>query len=610
MRPVIATRRDLAGALPGLRRTLSHIRPHLRRERFLVAGGFAALFAEVVFRLLEPWPLKVVVDAVIEPGASERPDMERLLVFAGLAVVAAVALRALMSYLTTVAFALAGNRVLTRVRADLFDHVQRLSVVQHSQQRVGDLVTRLTGDVGRLQEVAVTAGLPLLGNVVTLVGMTAVMAWIDLRLTLVVMIAFPLFLVTGRARAKKINAVSRDQRAREGELAAVAVETLGAMRVVQAYSLEPRLAGRFDRSNQASLRQGVAARRLAAGLERRTDVLVGAATAVVLVVGGRRVLAGAMSPGDLVVFVTYLKSAFKPLRDLAKYTGRIARAAASGERIVDLLETEPDIRDSPNARHAPAFRGDVRFEGVVAGYGDDRPALDALDLVVSRGERIGVVGPSGSGKSTMVSLLLRVLDPRRGTVRIDGFDLRCLQVSTVRAQIAIVLQESVLFAVSIRDNIADGRPGATDEQIVAAARLANADEFIRALPEGYDTVVGERGATLSGGQRQRIAIARAALRDAAIVVLDEATAGLDRDNADEVIGALERLTAGRTTFVIAHDLEAVRHLARVVRIEDGRVVGDGPPVAVVTTTTAVESGARTPAGRPRPAPSPVDGHAR
>jgi len=194
MSPVIATRRDLAGALPGLRRTLSHIRPHLRRERFLVAGGFAALFAEVVFRLLEPWPLKVVVDAVIEPGASERPDMERLLVLAGVAVVAAVALRALMSYLTTVAFALAGNRVLTRVRADLFDHVQRLSVVQHSQQRVGDLVTRLTGDVGRLQEVAVTAGLPLLGNVVTLVGMTAVMAWIDLRLTLVVMIAFPLFL--------------------------------------------------------------------------------------------------------------------------------------------------------------------------------------------------------------------------------------------------------------------------------------------------------------------------------------------------------------------------------------------------------------------------------
>ncbi len=578
---------DLRTAIPGLRRIHRRVRPHLRAERALITGGFAALFAEVAFRLLEPWPLKVVVDAVVAPGAADRPDIDRLLILSGLAVVVAVALRALMAYVTTVTFALAGNRILTKVRGELFEHVQRLSIVQHGRARIGDLVTRLTGDVGRLQEVAVTAALPLVGNVVTLVAMTLVMAWIDLGLALIAVAVFPVFFLTSRRRAERITSVSRDQRKREGEMAAIAVETLGAVRVVQAYSLEGRLSGRFGLSNAKSLRDGVRARRLAAGLERRTDLMVGVATASVLVVGARRVLGGAMSPGDLVVFLTYLKSAFKPMRDLAKYTGRIARASASGERIIDLLDTAPEIVDTSWARPAHRFHGEVRFEGVRAAYNEDRPALDGIDLTVRAGERIGVVGTSGSGKSTLVSLLLRLQDPVSGTVRVDGHDLRDLTLESVRSQIAIVLQESVLFATSARENIAYGRAGATDEEVEAAARLANAHEFIEQLPEGYETVLGERGATLSGGQRQRIAVARAALRDARIVVLDEATAGLDEANAREVVAALDRLIDGRTTFVIAHDLATAGRLDRVIVIEHGRVVDEGRPDELTGRTLEV-----------------------
>lgn len=573
--------RSLRTALPKLRRFAPYVAPHLRRERPLVAGGLAALFAEVAFRLLEPWPLKIVVDAIVAPGAADSPGIDRLLILCGLGVAAAVALRALMAYLTTVAFALAGNRVLTRVRADLYDHVQRLSLAQHARTTTGDLVTRLTSDVGRLQEVVVTAGLPLVGNVVTLVAMTAVMAVLDWRLTLVLVCVFPAFLLLSRRQTRRITTVSRDQRQREGDLAALAVETLGAMRVVQAYALEPVLRERFGRSNRKGLRAGVQARRMAAALERSTDVLVGLATAVVLTMGARRVLAGALSPGELVVFLTYLKSAFKPMRDVAKYTGRIARAAASAERLVDLLRTRPEIADTSWARPAPPFRGDVSFEGVSAAYRADRPALHDVSLHVRPGQRLAVVGPSGAGKSTLAALLLRLQDPVSGCVRIDGHDLRDLTLESLRAQVAIVLQESVLFAATVGENVAHGRPDASDAEIEAAARTANAHAFIAALPDGYDTILGERGATLSGGQRQRIAIARAVLRDAPIVVLDEAMAGLDAASEQAVHEALRGLTAGRTTIVIAHDLDAVADADLMAWLEQGRLVDVGAPRGVM-----------------------------
>lgn len=587
---------SLSSAWPGLKRTLTRFSPHIREQRKLLVLGFIALFLEVGFRLLEPWPLAYVIDAVVNASGADLAtrttpvgSIQNLLIICSIALVGAVVLRAAASYFMTICFALAGNRVLTRVRAELYAHLNALSMNFHDRRRTGDLVTRVTGDVGRLQEATVTAMIPLAGNVVTLIGMFVVIAVLDWQLALVVVIIFPLFALISRSLTRKIVGVSRGQRSAEGALASLATESLSSMTVVQSYSLENRMQQRFGGSNQRSLKDGVQAKKLSAGLERKTDVLVGIATGLVLFFGANRVIAGHLTPGELTVFLTYLKTAFKPLRDIAKYTGRIAKASASGERIVDVMDEEIELTDASWARTAKKFRGYVRFENVHLAYEPGHPVLRGLDFAVQAGQRIAVVGPSGAGKSSLVALMSRLRDPDEGRVLVDGHDLRDLTLASVRSQVSIVLQESVLFAESIRENIALGTCGdVTDAEIEEAARLAGAHDFVMGLPQGYDTVVGERGSTLSGGQRQRIAIARAAIRDAPIVILDEALTGLDADTESEVVAALGRLTDGRTTFVITHDLEAARDADRVLWVEAGRVVRQGTPAEVLDRSQATQ----------------------
>ncbi|MGO1971886.1 MAG: ABC transporter ATP-binding protein [Propionibacteriaceae bacterium] len=580
--------RSLREAMPRLLATARRFKPHLRAQRRLLVLGLLALFAEVALRLVEPWPLAYVIDLIVaEAGADlagERTivgSVWTMLIICAVALVGAVTLRAAASYAMTICFALAGNRVLTRVRSELYAHLNVLSMRFHDRRRTGDLVTRVTGDVGRLQEAAVTALLPLTGNFVTLFGMLVVIAILDWQLALVVLIVFPLFGLLGVRMTKKITKVSRKQRDAEGAIASLATETLSAITVIKSYSLAGRMQERFGGSNEKSLRDGVQAKKLSAGLERKTDVLVGVATGVVLFVGATRVLVGELTPGELTVFLTYLKTAFKPLRDIAKYTGRISKAAASGERITAVLDEQPDLVDASWARTAPRFRGYVDFEDVSLSYETGRPALRGLDLRVHAGRRVAVVGSSGAGKSTLAALLVRLRDPDSGRILIDGHDLRDMTLDSVRAQVAVVLQESLLFATSIGENIAMGlgRP-ATEEEIIEAATLAGAHDFVMALPDGYATEVGERGSTLSGGQRQRIAIARAAIRRAPIVILDEAMTGLDPRTEAEVTGALDRLTHGCTTFVITHDLAAARTADQVVWLEDGRVTGTSIPDAM------------------------------
>ncbi len=580
-----------------LRRTLRVIRPHVRAHTTLVAGGSLALLLEVVFRILEPWPVKVVVDAVTrslgadlaDPGPSATPS---LLIACGLATVLIVGLRAVCNYLATVAFALAGSRIATTVRQRVFDHVAHLSRRFHASSRSGDVVQRLIADVGRLQEVAITAGLPLLVNVATLFAMTGVMIWIDPALAIVVALAASTYVLFARTSSDKITTAARKTRRNEGDLANLAQETMGAIQVVQTYGLQDELSRRFTSSNTRSLAEGVKARRLAAALERRTDVLIGIATAVVLVFGGSRVAAGAMTPGDLVIFLTYLKTAMKPLRDLAKYTGRIARAAASGERVADLLDTENDITDPAHPVRIGRVDGRIDLVGVTVDHGDG-PVLRDVTLQIKPGERIALIGASGSGKSTLTALLPRLLDPVAGRVLVDGVDVRELLLADLRAQFSVVLQDTVLLHGSIADNIRHGDLDASEDEVRHAARLARADGFITAMPDGYDSLVGERGITLSGGERQRIAVARALLRDAPIIILDEATTGLDQANTTAVRQAITTLTTGRTTIIVTHDDEHAREADRVLEVRDGRVIERPAPSRHAFPAPGGKGGLRT-----------------
>ena len=571
---------------PSMRRSLKLVAPDVSPHRALILFGVLALLLEVAFRVLEPWPLKIVVDAVTAfRGAkvSHQPASVELLIGCGVALLLIVGLRALSNYLATICFALVGSRAATSLRARVFRHVQGLSQQFHARNRSADTVQRIVGDVARMQEVAITAGLPLMANVATLLVMVVVMFVLDPLLASVVLVAVVAFAVTSGPTSRKITAASRQTRKGEGQLANTAQESLASIRVVQAYGLENLVEENFTSANRTSLREGVRSRRYAARLERTTDVIVGLATAIVLVGGGLRVMQGAMSPGDLVLFTTYLRTTMKPLRDMAKYTGRIARASASGERVADLMEITPDVVTPDMPVRPNVVVGAVQFDRVVTEY-DGVQVLRGLDLNIRPGERVAIIGPSGAGKSTLVSLLVRAIDPVSGCVRLDGYRLTDLDLTQLRASVSLLHQEAVLFTGTIRENIRMGRGDATDAEVEDAARAANAHDFIMEQPGGYETVVGERGGTLSGGQRQRIAIARALLRRSPVVVLDEATTGLDPEAASLVLDAIDRLAAGRTTLAVTHDAEVALRATRVVWIEDGRIRLDATPEELIATS--------------------------
>ena len=577
----ISSRREHRQAVS---RTLKMLLPHLGEHKVLIIVGMLALAGDVAFRVLEPWPVKFAIDAVtaalgaqIAETTGIPGDVTTTVVLLALVLAVIVGGRAVCNYISTIAFAKTGVKVVTRLRTRVFDHVQSLSLKYHTRASVGDTSQRLVGDMGRLQEVAVTAGLPLVGNVMTLVVLFVVVIVMNPTLSLVVLVTAGLYFLLSNISSPKISSASRATRQGEGQLVGDAAEALSAIRVVQAYGLEDRVAAGFAAGNAKALKAGIRARKLAARLERSTDMLVGLSTAVVLGFGGWQVLEGVMTPGDMVLFLMYLKIAMKPLRDMAKYTGRIARAAASGERIADLLDEPVEITDPDPALPMDRVSGDVAFYRVTARDGHGRELFRDLSLHIPAGQRVGLLGPSGSGKSTLAGYLLRLADTEDGAVLVDGCDTRRVRREDLRRNVSILLQESVLFAATVRENIRFGRLDATDEEVEAAARRAGAHEFIEALPEGYDSALGARGDTLSGGQRQRIAIARALVRDAPIVILDEATTGLDPASRALVQTSIRELTRGRTTMAISHDLSTVEDLDRVLWLEDGGILEDGSP---------------------------------
>ncbi|MFD2236915.1 ABC transporter ATP-binding protein [Aureimonas populi] len=578
-------------ALPGLTRVASRLRPYLKPHRTLLGGGLAALLLSTLFRILEPWPLKLVVDNVLgsEPlpaWASTRLSFldpaaggaTALMAVALVALVFVVVLRAVSAYAATLAFAIVGNRVVTRLRSDLFAHLQALPLAFHVRARVGDLTMRLMSDIAMARETAVTAFLPLMGNALILAALGIVMLVMNWRLALIALAPLPLVWLMTVRRGRRIQETSRKLRKREGQMAAAAGEALAGIRSVQVLGLETRVGSLFETANKAGLKQDVAGKRLSAGLERRVEIVAGVATAAVIFFGARMVLEGALTLGGLLVFLTYLRTMLRPVRDLAKFSARLAKASAAGERILDVLDVslpgEPE-----GAQEMARPRGELSFEKVRFAYEPGRPVLEGLDLSIRPGEIVAVMGPSGSGKSTIADLALRLADPDEGTIRIDGQPITQLRRRALRGHMAVVLQDTVIFAGTIRDNVAVAQPEASEEAVLAALEAAGLRETVESWPEGIDTPVGEGGADLSGGQRQRIAIARAALSNAPILILDEPTTGLDRRTREGVVETLLAMAKGRSTLLITHEADLAARATRVLVLEEGKLVEERPPMA-------------------------------
>ncbi len=573
------------GELPGvtfvLGRVLSRALPSMRAQRRLLVGSSLALAGHMVLRLIEPWPLKFVFDLVAGgPTALALPggvvlDGSGLLLACALAIPAIAGLGALAAYYNTVGFALVGNRVLTDLRAELYRHLQALSPGFHSREKSGDLIVRVVGDIGLLKEVAVTAFLPLVAHTLVLVAMLGVMLWLHWGLTLAAVSVAPAFWLVSMRQNRRIHAASRKQRQREGQIAATAAESIAAVSVVQSLSLEGAFSRTFEAANEQGFSEGVQGRRLTAQLERSVDVLVAVASGLVIFYGASLVLSRVLSPGDLLVFITYLRRAFRPVKDFAKYSARLSRAAAAGERVLSVLDQEPEVQDAPDATPAPAFRGAVRFVDVDFSHDPETPVLRGISFDVEAGTSLAIVGPAGAGKSTLLGLLLRLHDPDAGRVEVDGVDIRRYTLASLRAQTGIVLQDTILFSGTVGENIALGREGASASDVEAAVQRLGCEAFIAGLPQAYDTEVGERGVTLSSGQRQLIALCRMAIRDVPILILDEPTSALDRGTARSVNAAMTRLVEGRTTIVVTHDLGRAAKAARIVLMDEGRVVRVG-----------------------------------
>jgi ATP-binding cassette, subfamily B, bacterial len=562
------------------------VRYAVRRWPALLAV-LATLLLKAGFQVLTPWPMKVLVDHVLDekpmpaalarglvllPGAGTR---ETLLAWSVAATVVLFILAwalGLASAYTNIGF---GRRMVYDLAADLFGHLKRLSLRYHSRKSVGDSIRRITTDCGCVSTIVADALIPVLGSLFSLVLMFTIMWRLDATLTLLSLTVVPFMVATFQLYAGPMLARNYAEQALDGRLYNVVEETLAAIPVVHAFGGEERVDRRFQASTRALLAATLATMRVELGFKILMATATAAGTAGILWIGTRHALDGQLTVGGILVFLSYLGSLYGPLNSLMYTSSTIQGAAGSARRVLEVLEADREVKDRPGAGPLPPARGHVRFDNVIFGYEPDRPVLRGISLEVPPGQTVAIVGPTGAGKSTLVSLVPRFFDPWAGRVTVDGRDVRDVHVKSLRAQVALVLQESFLFPLTIAENIAYGRPHASRAEIEAAARAANAHAFIEQLPAGYDTLVGERGATLSGGERQRLSIARALLKDAPILILDEPTSALDAETESLLLEALRRLMHGRTTLIIAHRLSTIRGADWIVVLRDGMVTEAG-----------------------------------
>ena len=582
--------------LTRIRRIARWFGPDVRKRRRTLAGGIGFSVIYALARAVEPWPLKVVFDQVLlhKPahGALSAPftlfgtSATAMLIAAAAVLMLSGLVRGVSYFYQDYLLATAAQRIVYDIRRRLYRHLHVMPLSFYQRRRTGDLLVRLSGDIVLLRDVLVDFVVNLFSGGVMLVLMLTIMLLVDPLLTLVALAVMPLIVGLSWLYGKRIRRSAHKQRKREGQVAAVMHEALAAMSVVQLHGAEEREQQRFTDINRRSLKQGMKGARLEARMNRSVELALAAGTVVIVWIGTARALDGAITPGILIVFVSYLRAAYRPLRRSSKSVQRSAKALSAAERVVEILETEPELADAPDARPAPELRGEITFDGVGFAYEAGRPALNDISFSVSPGRRTAIVGATGSGKSTLVSLVPRLFDPTDGRVVIDGTDARDYTLESLRGQISIVQQEPILFALSVAENIRYGRPEATDEEVRAAATAAGMGDFVEQLPNGYDTVLAERGASLSGGQRQRIAIARALVRKSPVLVLDEPTTGLDAATERGIMEALRALMSGTTTLLVTHHMPLVREADEIVVLDRGRLAARGTYDELLATSPA------------------------
>jgi ATP-binding cassette subfamily B protein len=562
-----------------IRRLLRQARPHWHH----IGGSFLVSLLATPLALLTPLPLKIAVDSAIGsrplpgfldallPGDTPPSTITVLVIAAGL-VLAVGLLSEMQEVAEEILREYAGGKLTLGLRTQLFRHSQRLSLLYHDRRGVTDSTYRIQYDAPAIQHVLIDSLIPLIASVFTLAGMLYVTAQIDLQLALITLVVAPILAWLSWAYSRRLRTRWLKVHELDGMAFSVAQEALEAIRVVKAFGQEKREERRYARHSGESLRENVRV----AIVEGVFGVLIGlttaAGTATVLFVGVRLVLSGALTLGDLLLVIGYLAQIYGPLSTLSSSKAALQSSLASAERAFSLLDEEPDVVDRPDAQPLARASGAVTFDEVSFAYRENHPVLHNVSFEISPGTRVGISGKTGAGKTTLMSLLTRLYDPCSGQILLDGIDLRDYKLADLRNQFAIVLQEPVLFSTTIAENIAYGRTGAGEGEIVEAAKAANAHEFIVGLPHGYESQVGERGMSLSGGERQRIALARAFLKDAAILVLDEPTSSVDTKTESAIMEAMERLMRGRTTFMIAHRLGTLANCDERLELEDGRVV--------------------------------------